>query len=346
MLEPSERRPRQSLLRWQIVTAGIGLVVVAGFLLQSAGSYRTVLVAAGGGTYVEAMVGGPRYINPLLSQYNQVDASIAALVFNGLTTTDACGNVVPDLAERWGVSGDGLRYTFDLRQDAYWHDGVPVVAEDVAYTVSVIQSPDYQGPPSIAPLWREVKVTVLDEHTIAFDLPEPYGAFLSYTSIGILPSHVLSGTPVAELTELEFNRLPIGSGPYEVVESDSGHVLLRPAATYYGEHPYVDGVEFRFFRDLGEALRAHERSEVQGIAGVTAEYIPEVAASGGLNVYSGPLARLSIIMLNLKSASSPYLEERSVRQALMLGLDRNALVANVLEGRGLVAHAPFSVCSW
>lgn len=346
MAVPAEHRPRQSLLRWQIVTAGVGLAVVAAFLLQSAGSYRTVLVAAGGGTYVEAIVGGPRYINPLLAQANQVDSSIASLVFSGLTSVDECGNVIPDLAKSWTVSGDGRRYTFDLRDDAFWHDGVPVVAEDVVYTISVLQSPDYTAAPSIAPLWREVTATALDSHTVAIDLPEAYGPFISYTNIGILPAHVLAGVPVSTLTELDFNRMPIGSGPFSVVESDSAHVLLRAATAYYGEHPYIEAIEFRFYRDLGEALRAHQNGQVQGIAGVTAEYMPEVAASGNLSVYSGTLARLSIILLNLKSASAPYLEERSVRHALMLGLDRSAIVSDVLEGRGLVAHAPFSSCSW
>lgn len=334
------------LLRWQAVAAAIGALLVVGLLLQSAGSYSTVLVAASGGTYVEGMVGGPRYLNPLLSQFNEVDSDIASLVFAGLVRQDECGKILPDLAESWQVSADGRQYSFTLRKDALWHDGVPVVAEDVAYTIGVVQSADYQGPPVIARLWRDVEVTVADERTVVFELPESYGPFLSYADIGLLPSHILSGQPVATLAQAEFNRLPIGAGPFYVAASDGARVLLRPSPAYYGERPYLEAIEFRFFRGLGEALRAHERGEVQGIADVTTDYLPEIGADAGLNVYSGPLSRVAMVLINLKGAGATFLGEEDVRRALMFGLDRQALVANVLDGRGLVAHAPFAPCSW
>ena len=326
--------------------AGIGVLIVLGFLLQSASAYNTVVVAASGGIYVEAIVGGPRYINPVLSHFNEADASIASLVFSGLTRLDECGNILPDLATSWEITADGKQYTFHLREDAYWHDGVPVVAEDVAFTISVVQSPDYAGSPAIARLWRDVRVTVVDEHQVRFELPEPYAPFLTYTNLGILPAHVLQGMPVADLAKAEFNRLPIGSGPFMVSESDADHVLLSPSSSYYGEPPYLAGIEFRFFRDLGEALRAHERGEVLGIAGITSEYLPAVAANTRLNVYSVPMAREAMLLLNLKGANATFLEDKLVRQALMYGLDRGGLISRVLEGRALLAHAPFSICSW
>lgn len=346
MAEPGRPQTPRALLRWQIVTAGIGLVIVAGFLVHSAGTYSTVLVAAGGGSYTEALVGGPRYINPVLAQGNQIDTDIASLVFSGLTTLDECGNVVPDLATTWVVSEDGRQYTFQLRDDAYWHDGVPLVAQDVAFTIQVIQSPDYPGLPSVARLWREVSVEVLGDRHIRFTLPEPYSPFLPYTNLGILPSHILEGLPVTELAKSQFNRVPVGTGPFMLVESDANHVILRPHPRHYGDRPYLDTIEFRFYRDLGEALRAHERGEVQGIAGITGEYLPEVGASERLDLYSAPIARLAMIFLNLESPNAPYLADRPVRQALLTGLDRQALISLAIDGRGLVAHAPYFVCSW
>ncbi|NPV09148.1 MAG: peptide ABC transporter substrate-binding protein [Anaerolineae bacterium] len=340
------RSPR-SRLHWQVVIAGVGVLLVAGVLLQSAGAYDTVLVAASGGTYVEAVTGSPRYLNPVLSQGNRVDADISSLVFSGLTRLDECGNVLPDLAQSWEVSDDGLSYTFRLREDAFWHDGVPVVAGDVAFTIGVIQSPEFPGLPLLARLWSDVRVEVMSDRVVRFWLPEPYAPFLSYTNLGILPSHLLRGVPVAELTRVPFNRLPVGSGPFEVVESDLTHVLLVKNPDHYSqEHPYLDGIEFRFYRDLGEALRAHERGEVMGIADITPEYLPEVAANQSLSLYSAPLARLVLILVNLKSSGATYLGEESLRQALMYGLDRADLVNRVLEGHALVAHAPFSACSW
>ena len=120
-----------------MVIAGVGVLLVAAVLLQSASAYDTVLVAASGGTYVEAVTGSPRYLNPVLAQGNRVDADISSLVFSGLTRLDECGNVVPDLAASWDVSPDGLSYTFSLRENAFWHDGVPVVAADVVFTIAL-----------------------------------------------------------------------------------------------------------------------------------------------------------------------------------------------------------------
>ena len=182
---------------------------------------------------------------------------------------------------------------------------------------------------------------------VRFVLPEPHAPFLSYTNLGILPSHLLRGVPVAELTQAPFNRMPVGSGPFKVVESNLEHVVLARNPDYYGqERPYLDGVEFRFYRDLGQALRAHERGEVMGIADITAEYLPEAASNQNLGLYSAPLARLVLVMLNLKSSGATYLGEGTLRQALLYGLDRADLTRRVLEGHALVAHAPYSTCSW
>ncbi|MGI6209277.1 MAG: ABC transporter substrate-binding protein [Anaerolineae bacterium] len=330
-----------------MVIAGVGVLLVAAVLLQSASAYDTVLVAASGGTYVEAVTGSPRYLNPVLAQGNRVDADISSLVFSGLTRLDECGNVVPDLAASWDVSPDGLSYTFSLRENAFWHDGVPVVAADVVFTIGVIQSPDFPGPPTLARFWGDVKVEEVSSRVVRFVLPEPHAPFLSYTNLGILPSHLLRGVPVAELTQAPFNRMPVGSGPFKVVESNLEHVVLARNPDYYGqERPYLDGVEFRFYRDLGQALRAHERGEVMGIADITAEYLPEAASNQNLGLYSAPLARLVLVMLNLKSSGATYLGEGTLRQALLYGLDRADLTRRVLEGHALVAHAPYSTCSW
>lgn len=338
-------KERYSSLRWQFIIAGIGVILVAGFLLQSASAYETVLVAAGGGRYSEAQIGGPRYINPLLSQANRVDADIVSLVFRGLTKTDECGNVLPDLASSWEISADGRQYIFHLRDDAFWHDGVPVVAADVAFTISLIQAPDFPGLPTLVRLWRDVDVEAMSDKAVRFVLPEPYAPFISYTNLGILPSHVLQGVAAADLTKSSFNRLPVGCGPFAVIESDPEHVLLSANRNFYGERYYLSEIEFRFYRDTGEALRAYQRREVQAIAEVDPEYLPEVAAEAGLSVYSGPLARLVMIILNLREEKGLF-REAEVRQALMSGLDRQRLISSVLEGQGLVAHAPFAICSW
>ena len=133
-------------LHWQAVVALLGFLIVAAVLTAVAFSASTTVVPAPGGSYIEGVVGTPKYINPILSQAGSVDSDISALVFNGLTKVSEGGEIVADLAERWTVSADGRTYTFYIRPGVVWHDGQPVSADDVVFTIRGIQSTDYQGP--------------------------------------------------------------------------------------------------------------------------------------------------------------------------------------------------------
>ena len=99
---------------------------------------------------------------------------------------------------------EGLTYDFRIRNDAFWHDGEPVTAQDVVYTYGLIQDADYPGRKDLAELWRSVKVKALSAKEVRFTLSEPYAPFLDYLTTGLLPFHVLSGTGVKELDTLPF----------------------------------------------------------------------------------------------------------------------------------------------
>src|SRR5713101_5788570 len=93
-----------------------------------------------GGVYVEAEVGAPRAMNPLLSHFNDVDKDLVELVFSGLTKLGKNGQVLSSLSDRWSVSSDNLTYTFHISDKAKWQDEKPVTPEDVLYTIGVIHS--------------------------------------------------------------------------------------------------------------------------------------------------------------------------------------------------------------
>ena len=103
--------------------------------------------------YREGVLGRPVSVSPL-SARTQADRDLVALVYAGLVRNGPSGSLVPDLAERWTVDSTGAVWTFQLRDDARWHDGEPVTAEDVAFTIGVLQDPDYRGPG--AGSWNEV----------------------------------------------------------------------------------------------------------------------------------------------------------------------------------------------
>jgi ABC-type transport system substrate-binding protein len=102
---------------WQVLIALVGIAFLSAVLVYLALSSTTIERADFGGTYIEGIAGRPSAINPIFSQYNDVDRDIAALVFTGLTRADETGIIQPDLAADWTVSSDGLVYTFKLRSD-------------------------------------------------------------------------------------------------------------------------------------------------------------------------------------------------------------------------------------
>ncbi len=338
-------------LHKQVLVIAAGLALAGILLVYLAFTYPTVTVPARGGAYVEGVAGFPSAINPLLVAYNEADRDIASLVFSGLTRLNARGEVEPDLALKWEVSLDGLTYVFHLRPGVRWHDGAPVTADDVLFTVRMLQDPDSPVPPDLHNLWNTVQVAKEDDLTVRFVLSEPFAPFPDYTTIGLIPAHVLEGVPAAELATHDFNLHPIGTGPFQVesveLEGESQSVLLRVAPSYYGPLPYLERVRFRFYPSDQSAFRAYRAGEVEGVAQIPLDILPMARAEEGLNLYSAPLARQVLIFLNLgKKEELPFFQEKEVRQALLYGLDRQALVDGLLQGQALVAHSPILAGTW
>jgi peptide/nickel transport system substrate-binding protein len=341
-------------LRWQILLILIGVALVGLFLTYLALNYTTVLRPGRGGTYVEGIAGFPRYLNPLLSRYGEVDRDVCALLFNGLTRLNERGEVEADLARSWEVTLDGLMYTFYLRPNVYWHDGAPLTADDVVFTVGLLQDPAFPGPPELgATLWRAVKVEKVDRYTVRFTLPGPYAyaPFLDYTTFGILPTHLLSGTRAADLPDAAFNLSPVGSGPFKLADMnvESGVVtslVLEQFPYYYGATPYLDRIQFRFYPSSQVVLDAYEADEVEGIGSIPIADLPRARALTTFNLYSAQLAEYGVVLLNLARADLPFFQEREVRQALLYALDRQEIIDAALDGQALVAHSPLIPGTW
>lgn len=333
-----------------LVIAGATLISMALFCLAL--TYTTVTVPATGGTYVEGVAGYPHAINPLLAAYNNVDRDLCTLVFSGLTRLNPQGAVGPDLAIRWEASLDGLMYIFHLRNRLRWPDGAPLTADDVLFTVGLMQDPDFPGHPDIGALWRTVQVFKDDDQTVRFVLSEPFAPFLDYTTFGILPAHLLEGTRAADLPSLDFNPQPMGSGPFQVreVETQEGEilsVLLQPNPHYYGPKPYLEWVRFRFYPSDQSAFRAFQAGEVEGVSRIPPQTLLQAQQEADLNLYSAPLAHQVLVFLNLaKKNELPFFQEKEVRQALLYGLDRQGLVDGVLHGQAMVAHSPILAWTW
>lgn len=330
-------------MRWQVVIAALAVFLILALTVYTAYTTTTTLVPDYGGIYIEGVAGNARYINPLLSTYNDVDRDLAALLFNGLTFADERGQIQLDLADKWEISKDNLSYTFHLRQDVRWHDGTPFTADDVVFTIDVLRAPGFQGPPGLAELWRTVKVERVAPYIVRFTLAEPFAPFLSYTTIGLLPAHLLKDVPARQLPDHPFNMHPIGTGPFKVHEVTLQYALLLANTDYYGGRPYLDKIGFVFYPDYPTVLAAYRRGEIHGISRVPPEYLSEALAEDNLKLYFAPLSGYALVFLNLER---PIFQERKVRQALLWAIDRHKIIDQILEGRALVANGPVMPLTW
>jgi len=339
-------------LRWQLIIALGGLVLIAGLLLtQVPGPDQVAPEPVRGGTYAEAIVGSPVRLNPVLDEYNQVDRDIDRLLYSGLVRFDAQGAPQPDLAENWAISADGMSYTVSLRPDARWHDGIPVSSDDVIYTYSKLQDADYPGPPDLHAMWEQIELTRIDDRTVQFKLPEPFAPFLDYLSLGLLPDHLLRGVSSSGLVDHPINLQPIGTGPFRFVgfEVEDGairRVSLAAFEDYYGQPPYLERVDLHFFASQSEALQAYEAGDVQGVAASTADTLRTLLADPETNIYSARLPSTGVVFLNTRHPEKTFLADKRVRQALLLAVNRQSIIDRAFGGQAVVATGPVLPGTW
>jgi len=343
-------------IRWQILLILVGILLVAALLAYLAANYTTVLRPGPGGTYVEGVVGEPRYLNPLLSGQNEVDRDVGALIFCGLTRLNSRGEVEPDLASRWEITAGStpiVTYTFTLRTNAYWHDGTPVTADDVIYTIRLLQDPEFPGPPGLgSALWKTITVGRVDRRTVSFTLIEPFAPFLDYTTVGILPAHKLEGVAASDLPALGYNTSPIGCGPFQLESMDVADdgtvqsVVLQRFPRYHGSRPQLDRIQFRFYPNDQRVIKAYQAREIDGIGRVPLAHLDQARSIPTLDLLSAPTAEYAGVLFNLRRGELGYAEDSAVRRALMHAIDVQAIIDDALGGQAVPAQGPLLRGTW
>lgn len=342
-------------LFWQSGVALLGLILIVVFVnLRSpkqqqevaTTSIATSTLSTNHPMYVEAAVGLPQFINPLLVEYNRIDRDLVALLFNGLTTLGRDGTLQPDLATSWAISEDGLSYTFRLRRDVQWHDGQPFTADDVLFTLSLLKSTEFPGATYRNLLWRQIIVEKIDSYTIRFSSADPVPELLDSTTVGILPAHRLTGVSAESLLTHPFNLEPIGTGPFKLETINRQFARLSVNPLYYGPLPKLTTLEFRFYPTYQEVLAAYQDKEILG-SSIPPQAIPLTREITDLNLYNGQLSGYTIVFLNLQDEENlPFFRDKDVRQALLYSLDRPAIIDTVLNGQGVPTSGPILPWSW
>ncbi|HOX40985.1 MAG TPA: ABC transporter substrate-binding protein [bacterium] len=258
----------------------------------------TTTIPSSGGEYVENSVGDIKYINPVLAQ-TDLEKSLSKLLYSGLVRVEGQDKIVPDLAQNWEVSSDGMTYTFKLKKDLLFSDGVPVTSADIIHTVNYIKTPEVKS--SLAKTFEGVAVTAPDKDTVVFVLPKPFGPFLYSCNFGVLPAH---------LSPDEFQRQFTGSGPYQFVKSVKdgnriNEVSVKLNDNYHGTKPYIEKIRLKLFTDELVARTDYETNRVSdALFGVT---------SGVGNKHNYSSSRRLGLIFNLRSEK---LKDKALRQKI------------------------------
>lgn len=332
--------------RWPLLAALVLSILGLSALWYANREGTGAEVPAHGGRYVEAVVGSPWRVNPLYIAFNDADKDLASLVFSGLTRVGPDGRPLPDLAEVWEVSADARIYTFYLRKDVTWHDGVPFTADDVIFTWEALRDPEFKGEPSLGQFWQQVECTKLDDSTVRCELPQPFSPFPAYAAIGILPHHRLEDLSAEGLFVSPFNERPIGTGPFVLKDLDDQRAVLRSNPYYYLGRPFIDEIELRFFPDRSQAIAALHQGRAQGLLlgpDASAEDLAQLQEMDELNQFAIRRNSYAILFLNTRVET---LRDKWVRQAILYALDRESLVADIMEGRAEPADSPIVPGTW
>lgn len=331
---------RDRILVLFFAVVGFGALV---FWLGALYMASTKAVPEYGGEYTEGIVSQPRYINPILSQTSEADADIAQLLYSGLFGYDTEGKLVKRLLDDYSVSDDGKTYTLTLKQGVKWHDGEELTAADVLFTIKAIQDPAYKSP--LRANWLSVEAATVDRYTLTLTLKKSYFGFLESLVVGILPKHIWENISPENFLLADYNLAPIGSGPYRFYDSEkdsSGNMLsyeLRSFDGYFAGPPYIQKIAFHFYPDERSLLDAYNRKEVMGINSVMPSNIAELETRKSTRVYEIAIPRIFAVFFNVTKSAA--LAHDEVRNALALATDRQAIIKEVLLGRGLPAETTF-----
>ena len=276
-------------------------------------------------------------------------ASIAAKLFNGLVRLNENLEIVPDIAERWEISKDGLRYKFFLKRDVKFSNGREIKAQDFKYSFERVLNPKTKSPNT----WVFEKVLgsrefqdglsdnvkgfkVINDYVFEIQLKMPFAPFLSMLTM--TPCYVIPEEEVGIKGD-GFSSEPIGSGPFVLKKWLHNRELnLEANSGYFGEKAKVKGIVYKIIPEDLTALAEFELGNLDVISLPSSAYSrfkndkernKHIIALNGLNTY----------YLGMNTSRHPF-DNRNIRRAVAYAIDRERILETFYEGRGRLSIGP------
>ncbi|HKQ61162.1 MAG TPA: ABC transporter substrate-binding protein [Candidatus Polarisedimenticolaceae bacterium] len=272
---------------------------------------------------------------------------IAYQITDSLVQYDSRLELVPRVAASWEFSPDRLTLTFHLRDGVRWHDGTPVTADDVVFTVERVRDPRLENR-TFGGLFQDLTgIEALDARTLRVRYQRATPDVLESWRVPLVPAHLARGD---DLLTGSFQEQPVGCGPFRFARRVRGEEIeLVANDDYWDGPPGLRRLVFRQFADERTAWQALMRGELDLMTPISNSLRPDAAtavASGRWIEHSAPSLSLWQIGWN-QDGSNPFFTDARVRRAMVLALDREAFIAHVVPGvarRGITSYHPDS--SW
>jgi peptide/nickel transport system substrate-binding protein len=308
-----------------------------------------------------AMWSSPNNFNPINTDSSYGGYPIG-MMFDSLATMNDKAEFVGRLAEKWDISPDFTTYTFHLNPKAKWHDGKPVTAKDVLFTVNTIANKDTVT--NRGTFVAQIKGTdangkatgatvegikAVDDQTVAVTTKAPMDPLSVLekfgTAVPILPEHILGSVPVKEWDKNPFFMEPkVGSGPFKFGKYAQGqYVQLVRNDDYYLGKPKLENIYIRIMQATS-AVAALQSGEIDMTAGTGIGEVPiadwdKVQKLQNVEAVSFPSKGYQYMDFN---HTRPYFKDPKVRQAFVYGINRKLIVDNLLKGNGQIIEGPYT----
>ena len=273
------------------------------------------------------------HLDPAQVNLGIVAGELVSNLFSSLVQFDVNLGLVPDLAENWTVSEDGLTYTFTLRDGLTFHNGDPLQAADILYTYERTTDPDFASPHANKLALVE-SVDTPDDLTVTFTLSAPFAPFMAVAaSRG--PGRAL--TPISrrafeELGEEQFNQTPIGCGPFAIVpdtaDLSSGFELVAFDG-WYGGRPLLDAIEVTIIAEPSSRVSALEAGDVDMLDIVPTIGVAQLAENPDITLVQTPGTSWNGLAMNY---ARPPWDNPDARMAVAKAIDRDALIETAFFG--------------
>ncbi|OGN92694.1 MAG: hypothetical protein A2Z71_02825 [Chloroflexi bacterium RBG_13_50_21] len=314
---------------------------------------------AAGGTVVLIIPEEPTTLNYFLADAAIVRQVADATSMTGLVLVDQNGEFQPVLAaqlpteENGGLSADKLTVTWKLKPDLKWSDGEPITSDDVKFTWEALSNPTSGALAGTGGISQIESIDTPDELTAVLNYSSPYPGYLDQFSSGILPRHATG--EAGDMSNWEWNRQPVGAGPFVVTEWSSGEsIIMEPNPFYYqAGKPYLDKLIFQVVPEPAAQIALMKQGDAQvqlwpGIDSVE-DYAIQVGDIAHEELVPGVWNMAIDFNLSLpfdgdpgSTQPHPILGDIKVRQAIASAIDYDTLIRDVLQNTVAHSTSPFA----